>query len=1085
MKRLATIWLVLLFVVLLPTNETFGQQTTASMAGTVVDENGDPLPGANVVAVHEPTGTEYGTAANEDGRYTILSMRVGGPYTVVASFVGYESEQETDIRLQLGQRRTVDFQLESEAAELQEVEVIGQRRGAVISRDRTGASRNISAEEIEQLPTINRSLTDFTRLVPQSGGGNSLAGRNARYNKIQIDGATLDDVFGLGEAVPGSQAGAQPISLDAIQEFNVDIAPYDVRSSGFTGGQINAITKSGSNTFEGSVRYLGRNQNITGDLAGEEIGEFQEQYFVGTIGGPIIEDELFFFATGEFRRQNEPLDTRVGDVGGANTFQIGDDILEEAGYSSTEALLNDIQGIANNQYDYEPGGIDPFSQDEDNEKFLAKLDWNISSNHRLTARHNYVNATDDSGINRGRNTFGFANRQYVFRSQQNSSMVQLNSTLGDNMINEARLVYTRIRDQRDVQDRQFPETLFQFGDQEVFLGIDRFSQANRLDQDLYEITNNFTWARGDHTLTFGTNNEIFSFANLFIQDFYGQYEFRPFTVENEEGEIIEEVSTVEAFERGQPSTYRLSYSLLEDELRPEAEFTGLQLGFYVQDEWQATSNLQLTGGLRVDVPLLPQEPLDNPDARDAFDRSTTDVASGNPLWSPRIGFNYAVELVDEALETQIRGGTGIFSGRPPFVWISNQYSNTGADFARLEVFFDPGEDFVDANGNYDPTVSCYAGEGDPAAQPRPGDCPGLEPIETTEINLLDDDFRYPQTWRSNFAIDQELPLGFIATLEGLYSNSINEIVYENINLQQAGTSAHGRPLYGTARTFGSDRNIVDERFTNALLLKNTNDGYEYSLTAQLQRQVPMGINGSIAYTYNRAKNVNNGTSSRAISNWQFNENVDVNSPDLGTADFERRHRFLANLNYRFEYSERFATSIGLIYEGLSGAPFSWIYFGDANADGESFNDLVYVPESEDEIVLASDNWAALEAFIESEPGLSEFRGGFAERNSDRDPWQNLVDLRVNQEIATFQGQRFEITAVLENVLNLLNDDWGRVQFSQFNNNNAWQFIGYDENNRPIIDFDEQIVQDRETGDFLNTANVASRWRLQLGARYTF
>jgi len=1093
------------------------QGTRASISGTVVDEEGEPLPGANIIAVHEPSGTQYGASSQSNGRYNLRGLRVGGPYTVTASFVGYRPNEETDINLQLGEDRTLDFEMVPESAELDEVRVIGER-SAVISSDRTGASRNVSQEEIDRLPTINRSLTDFARLIPQSGGGNSLGGRNGRYNKIQVDGATLDDVFGLGDAVPGSQAGAQPISLDAIEEFNVDIAPYDVRSSGFTGGQINAITKSGTNEFTGSLRTIYRDEEFTGDLDGIGTGEFQEQFYVGTLGGPIIEDKLFFFVNGEFRRQSSPLDTQVGDVSGPNTFQVGSGTIESINESrgtsigSTAELMESIQNIAQNQYDFSPGGISPFSQEQNNEKFLAKIDWNINNNHRLTARHNYVNAGDDSGLGRGRTSFDFANRQYVFNSVQNSSTLQLNSTIGDNMFNEARVVYTRIRDERDVQDSLWPDTEINLnGSQSVAMGIGRFNQANRLDQDIWEITNDFTLTQGDHTLTFGTNNEIFSFSNLFIQDAVGSYTFRGFEYENEAGETVA-VDPLTAFERGQPSSYQLSYSLLDGEPQPEAEFTGMQFGLYVQDEWNATNDLTLTAGLRADVPVLPDEPLDNPDARDAFGRSTTNVASGNILWSPRVGFNYANNFFGNGLETQIRGGTGVFSGRPPFVWISNQYSNTGVDFARLDVNFNPGEDFVDGSGTYDESISCFAGSGDPLDHPRPGDCPGLDPITTTEINLLDDDFKYPQTWRSNLAIDQDLPFGFIATLEALYSSSINEVVFENINIEKSASSTYGRPIYaenGEVSPFGSDRNLVDDRFTNALLLKNSNKGYEYSLTGQIQRRVSEGLSGSLSYTYNRAENVNNGTSSRAISNWQFNENVDVNNPDIGTADFERRHRVLLNLDYRIQYLERFATSIGLIYEGRSGSPFSWIYAGDANGDGQSFNDLVYVPENESDVVLRSDNWELMDAFIESEDGLNEFRGGFADRNSSRDPWENILDLRINQEIATFEGQRIEFTAVVENVLNLLNDDWGQIQFSSFNNNNAWsivdeseaggayvqaedvgrevgsRIISADDIGKPFIDFDEGTVRDRITEDFLNTANISSRWRLQLGVRYTF
>lgn len=1086
----------------LPFGSAVGQSTSASITGTVVDENGDPLAGVNIVAVHEPTGTDFGVATNSNGRYTIQNARVGGPYTVTASFVGYRTVRETGINLQLDQERRIDFQLEPATEELDELEIVGEER-QVISSDRTGASRNVSTEEIDALPTIDRSLTDFARLIPQSSGSgsNSLAGTNGRYNSIQIDGATLDDVFGLGEAVPGSQAGAQPISLDAIEEFNVEIAPYDVRSSGFTGGQINAVTKSGTNQFEGSVRFLGRNETFVGDLDDRSFDDFGESFFVGTIGGPIIEDELFFFVSAELRRRTDPLQS-------TDEFSLPEETLNEYQFNSTTDVLERQQEISENQYDWSPGGFGPFSQENNNEKVLAKLDWNVNQNHRLTLRHNYVDAIDETGISRSNNALDFSGSQYNFNSSQNSTSLKLNSTLGDNAFNEFNFVYTRIRDSRDPQSELRPEVTTQFagGDYSIGQGIGRFDQANRLDQDIFEITNDFTYVVGDHTLTFGTSNEIFSVSNLFIQDFVGSYEFSPFEVTDENGNVVREVSPLEAFELGVPSDYRFSASRLDDPT-PEAEFTSFQLGGYAQTEWNVVSSLKVTAGLRLDVPVVPSEPRYNPDAEDAFGRSTSNIASGNLLFSPRLGFNFQQEFL-EGFSTQIRGGTGLFAGRPPFVWISNQFSNTGVDFTRVRGEFDPGEAFFDDNGEQ--TGSCFSATGDPSAQPLPGDCGGeLGTVDQTEVNFIDENFDFPQTWRTNLAVDQELPGDLTATLEGILSSTVNDVVFRNLNLEQSRTSPNGRPLYGDPLDFGdgvpvfvSFRNTVDDRFTDAILLENTNKGYQGSATIQLQRQVREGLNGSVAYTYTRAKNVNNGTSSRAISNWQFNENVDVNDPGLGTADFERRHRFLANLNYRFEWGDRFATSIGAIYEGQSGSPFSWITAGDANGDGQAFNDLVYVPDSEDDIVLLSNNWQELNSFIEEEDALSEYRGEFTERNAARDPFQHILDFRINQEIATFSGQSLELTAVLENGLNLINDDWGRIRFSEFNNNTAWTFsdrvsedeigdevggqtITQDDVGKPKISFDPETAENLQSEEIYDTANTSSRWRLQLGVRYTF
>ncbi|WP_233992728.1 TonB-dependent receptor [Salinibacter altiplanensis] len=1122
MKSAVTRWLLpVLVLCLLPVAESAGQETTASITGTVVDENADPLPGVNVVAVHQPTGTRYGVATGSNGRFQIRGMRVGGPYAVTASFVGYQTTRREEISLQLSETRRLEFQLRPQTAEMEELQVIGRQSGAVIDKNRTGAATNVSAEEIDELPTIGRSITDFTRLVPQAQGDGSLAGANSRYNSIKIDGATLDDAFGLGDAVPGSQAGAEPISLDAIQEFNIDISPYDVTSSGFTGGQVNAITKSGSNQFEGSFRFKGGTENFTGDDPdGIGTGEFNQAFYVGTFGGPIIEDELFFFVSAELKRESSPADTRVGaNLEGENVFE------------EPTSTVNSIQDVLRGTYDYTSGGFAPLTQRQDNEKLLVKLDWNINDSHRLTLRNNYVDARDDSGIDRGDDNFTFSNSGYVFRSLQNSATATLNSTIADNMYNEARFVYTRIRDERDVQDAAFPEmSIAVGGERSLQAGIGRFNQANRLDQDLYEFTDNFTYELGDHSLTVGTSNKLFQFSNLFIQDFFGTYRFDSF--ETPAGDVV---SVEQALRNGQPlpnpnisdgAAYRYSYATeAASSRRPEAEFSALQLGGYVQDEWQATDNLRLTAGLRVDVPIIPDDPTFNPTAFEAYGANTSDVASGNPLWSPRLGFNYDRAFLGDELSTQIRGGVGIFSGDPPYVWISNQFTNTGADVNRIVADdfsaiqytqdpeacrnsnnqatdpaceYDPSRRFIPENINENPSEQPLP-ETAPFCQETPDSqrCSGLlEPVQTTEINLVSDDFKYPQTFRTTLAIDQELPLGFVTTLEGIYSSSLNNVTFRDLNLEQVDESKYGRPIYDGP---------VSNRFTNAIQLENTNKGYQYSLTGQLQRNVREGLGGSLSYTYSRAESVNNGSSSRAISNWTFNENKDVNDAGLGTADYEIRHRILGQLNYTINYADRFGTSFGLVYEGRSGEPFSWIYDGNANGDtgdGATANDLVYVPASESEIFLESDNWDLMNALIEGEEALDDARGSVIDRNTARTPWQHLLDFRLGQTIRTFEGQRIQFTLDVENVLNLLNDDWGQVENVSFNNVQAWGIDGYisekdvgtevigrtvtqDDVGKPVVSFEEETVRENLNGEQFFVDNISSRWRLRLGVKYTF
>ena len=1062
------------------------QSTTASIRGQVLDETDTPLPGVNVVAVHQPTGTTYGAATTADGNYTILNMRVGGPYVVRASFVGYQTVERTNVTLDLNEKAVIDFALQPKTEELEGIEVIAEEPG-VIDANRTGAATNINQEKIDALPSINRSITDFARLTPQYTGGGSLAGSNDRYNNITIDGATLDDVFGLGDAVPGSQAGTQPISLDAIEEFQINIAPYDVRKSGFTGGQINAVTKSGTNEFEGLVRYFGRTEQFTGDRNGEGTGEFDRQYFIGNVGGPIIKDELFFFANAEVVLQDNPLNTGVET--GPNAFTIQDNLLDQLGFQSTQAVMDEIQNISQNTYGFNPGGTNTLSQAQNSYKFLGKIDWNINNNHRLTLRHNYVKGIDDTGIGRGEDSFDFSSRQYEFNSVQNSTVLQLNSTIGDNMFNEARVVYTRIRDERDIGNNAFPamDIIIDEDDAEVGLGPGRFNQANRLNQDLIEITNDFSYIVGDHNITVGTNNQIWSFENLFIQDFFGQFEFEAL-----EGDDGERVSALEAFRRGQPTTYRFSYATPQAGTeKPLADFTAFQLGGYVQDEWQVLDDLRLTLGLRVDVPIVPDEPTFNQTAFEAFGVNTSSVATGNPLWSPRFGFNYQTDILGDDFETQVRGGVGLFAGDPPFVWVSNQFSNSGADFFRIDEGFGYGDYYGDGTPPEGSSlIPGSVGRGD---LPRAGDSDLITPVETTEINVVSDDFKYPQVFRTSLAIDQQLPENFAITLEGLYSNTINDVTFTNLNFEQTGTTIYGRPTYEGG---------VSDRFTNTLLMRNTNEGYSYSGTIQLQRNVRQGVSGSISYTINESRSVNTGSSSRAISNWQFNENVDVNNPGLGRTDQALRHRVLGTLNYRIEYLDRFATTVGLIYDGRSGSPFSWIYDGNANGDTRSDNDLVYVPANESEIILESQNWEAMDAFIEAWDGLDDYRGEFTERNIDIGPWSHQVDLQVSQNITTIRGQKLELTATMENVLNWLNDEWGLIRFVSFQNETAWDLNGYVEEGdvgseiggqiiteedlgKPVVNFDETKLQETASEDLFQVSDIASRWQLQLGLRYTF
>jgi hypothetical protein len=1014
--------------------------TTSAISGRITDQRGEPLPGANVVAVHLPTGTQYGTSTRADGRYNLVNLRPGGPYTVTVSFVGYRTERREGLYLPLGETMILDFELTEQAIQAGEV-VVTAERNAILSSARTGAATQITFEQLRALPTIARSLTDFTRLTPQVVG-NSIAGRNNRFNNIQVDGAVLNDAFGLAASgTPGGQAGTEPISLDAIEELQVAVSPYDVRQNGFTGGLINAITRSGTNRYQGSVYFYGRNQDfVGGGPAQVPIGDFRQFESGFRIGGPVQTNRFFFFLSGEMGRRDLPQRVVFRGQQGAVVFDV------------PEADVARFYNILKTKYGYEAGGYGSYTWRRNSDKLFLRLDYNLAPGNRITIRHNFVNALDDN-LSRGATTYQLRNTNYVFRSQQNSTVAQWTATFGNQAASELRLAYTRIRDRRDPDGDPFPMVEVAYGSARLVAGTERFSGANELDQDIVELTYNFSYFTGPHTITIGSSNQFFAFRNLFIRDFYGYWFF----------------NSLNDFEAGRAARYEHSYSVTGNP-RESARPRMWQLGFYAQDEWRLLPDLRLTFGLRLDVPVFTSKPSYNPDVEAVFGLRTDKVPSGNVLWSPRFGFNF--DLSRGRRTTQIRGGTGVFSGRIPFVWISNQYSNTGMEFKRLNITRNVPQ-FVP----------------DPFNQPKPGVTPGISPIPTTEINITDPNFRFPQVWRTNLAFDQQLPfLGFVFTAEGIYSRGINDIVYKDLNLvgPQGKDPVDGRPVFGprTGSRFGSPV-VRDSRFTNVIYMGNISKGYEYLVTLSLERPPQQGFFGKLAYTFGDAFSVNDLTSSQAISQWRFNEVPgDPNNPPLARSDFAVRNRLIATLSYRFDFGRfigrrGWATTISLFHESRQGSPYSFIYDGDVNVDGQGSNDLIYVPRDASEIILTTNNWNELNEFIENDPYLRKMRGKIVEKNAILGPWSHQVDLRITQEIPTLGGQRLEVTLDVLNVTNLLNKDWGVVKFVPFGTYQLLRLSGIDPATgkyRFAFTKPESIFQ---------ISDLASRWQMQLGIRYTF
>lgn len=1060
MSRVKQLFSFFALVMMFSFQSMFAQTTTASINGTVVDQNGGALPGANVIVVHVPSGTQYGTNSRDDGRYNVLGLRVGGPYKVTVSIVGYTPQVEEGFDLALGQNLKINFKLPEQAVMMSGVTVTAEKN-AVMSQSRTGSAQNVGIKQIEELPTVSRSFQSFAKLSPLfSGTDVSAAGRSNRYNNVQIDGTQYNDLFGLGSSgTPGGQTGTNPISLDAIREFQVVVAPYDVRQGSFTGGGINAVTRAGTNKYGGSIYGFGRNEKFMGKLDGRpDIAEFSDYQYGFRAGGPIMQDKLFFFVNGEITTNDRPVRnlSLLDGFGGKTGAQlISDKVLPYA----TELKAKGMDA----------GSYEEFIREQPSTKLFLRFDYNLSQEHQLTLRHNFVDAyVDNMNARGGSNQMSFDTYNYRIRNKTNSTVLQLNSRLGNNFSNELIVGFTTIRDRRSGTAAARPEVEVRDGGYNMFAGPDRFSSANELDQDVLEITDNFSYYVGNHIFTVGTHNEFFSFRNMFVRSFFGYYQY----------------NSLADFKANKVAFYQRVYGKKDPSVAPAAEFSVAQLGFYVQDEWTVVPTFKLTYGLRVDIPMFPEAPEANPLLPEKFPGYQTDAApSGNLLLSPRVGFNWDV---NGDRSTQLRGGLGLFTGRVPYVWISNNYGNSGTLLAEVRNKTTGGVLPFIAN----PYNQYFAG--DPRAAGALGD-PRLQ----SEINIADPDLKMPQVLRFNLGVDQELPLGFVGTVELLYTSTVNDMLYRKVNIApQIGTVASlgsgvdGRPVYGGTNSGGGN-------FFDILEIYNTSSGYQSNLSFQLQRSVSRGLSINTAYTYGVAKDKNSVTSSQAVSQMRFNPiSMDANAPALTTSNFEIRHRAFISLSYSHEFFRNAPTTISLFYNGQSGRPHSFIVLGDLNNDGFDQNDLFYVPRNETEILLGSisggkyvkataagTTFTDLDAFIKNNEYLDESRGKIFERNSATNPWSEYIDLKVTQDIPDFMGMgAFQISLDILNVANLLNKDWGKVELTTFDYAAVrlqGRITHNGKANTPVYSFTKP-----NNNSPYSISDIASRWAMQFGVRYT-
>jgi hypothetical protein len=1049
--------------------------TSSAMNGKITDKDGTPLPGATIMAVHQPTGSEYGNVSDADGLFRIANMQVGGPYTITITFVGYEPIVKQGVYLDLGQTFKLNTSMAEDITQLAEVTVTA--RGEIFDGNRSGAGTVISTEAITNAPTVNRNIQDFTRLTPQTSnatGGISIAGMNNRYNAIYIDGAVNNDVFGLASSgTNGGQIGISPISVDAIDQIQVVIAPYDITKGGFAGGGINAVTRSGSNKFEGSAYYFMRNEGLSGKtpvddetLERTKLDEFSAKTYGLRIGGPIVKNKAFFFVNAEIQDDQTP---RPFDV---NSYT-GD---------SDQAALNGLSDFLQTSYGYDAGGFGSQISTLKSTKVLARLDFNLSKNHKLTVRHSYNNGESNSPGRSSTNRVNFGGTGIFFPSITNSSALELRSSFGNNLSNNLIIGYTNVKDDRDPVGSAFPYVNIDDGTGSIRIGSEEFSTANFLQQKIFTITDNFNIYKGKHTFTVGTHLEFFDINNVFIRQNFGSYDY-----DNLADFMDNQNASYSDFDR--------SFSLVDqttgDDTEAAAKFKAMQLAFYAQDEWQVNDNFKLNLGLRLDIPIFTTDPAEN----QYFNGTTIPLleAQGYDLkgatvgtapkaalmFSPRVGFNWNVKGEDNI---QVRGGIGIFTSRIPLVWPGGMYNNNGRTVGGT------------GNGagifNPDPLNQSNGG----ATIPLPPGDPG-----SGQLDIFSEDFKFPQLLRTSIAVDKKLPWGMVGTAEVIWSKTLNNIFYENVNLVPSTVN-----LTGTGDTRAKyERNFaggsIDNTFSAVYLGSNTSDGYGINATAQLVKTFDNGFSGSVAYTYGNSEAIFEGTSSQNSSQWRGAYQVNGrNTAPNGRSDFSMGHRVVLYGSYTIDYLDHMATTIGFFYNAQSGTPFSYIYNDGGNLTREDSRErnLFYVPADQNDIILiddgaitAAEQWTALDTYISNDKYLSTRRGQYVEKNSSRTPFNSVIDMKISQKFYINAGNMkhaLEVSLDIFNFTNLLNKDWGRRYFSDFGAIQLVNFEGFQaDNTTPEFTYE---VDRPELNDYLtiNDSGVnGSRWSMQLGFRYSF
>jgi hypothetical protein len=1044
MKKLIT-----LFIFIFTCSFSFSQVTTSSIKGVIFDETNAGLPGANVVVIHTPTGTTYGAATDIDGRFNLVNLRVGGPYTVNISYIGYNEQSFNNVILTLGKTEVLNLVLTPDSQQLDAVVITANNTKGVFGSDRTGAETNVGRKELTTLPTISRSASDFTRLEPTASNG-SFGGRNDQYNNFSLDGAIFNNPFGLDAATPGGQTNAQPVSLDAIDQIQVSTAPYDVTQSGFTGASVNAVTKSGSNEFKGTVYGFYRNEDMTGSkIKGEDIfvPSLTQEQTGFSIGGPVIKNKLFFFANYEEDKRNDLGQSWLPNRG---TGAINESVVLESDLMAVQGALSGLG--------YDTGAYEGFTHNANSSKGIFKLDWNVNDNNQLAVIYNWLDASKDKPAHptalgfRGPNAsiLQFENSGYQINNKLNSLQVELNSRLAGNVSNKMQFGYTVFEDFRNPMSSPAPAITIQNGQGQNYIiaGHEPFSINNVLDQTVLQFSNNMTFTKANHTYTVGFSFEKFEFDNSFNLGTFGYGNANGYV--GAFGSFPSVDAFLEASSNGLISEALANAQNVQDAGNWALAETNVgQLAFYVQDEWDVNDNFKLTYGVRFDKPLFfdtadkaqdvidgtsdyfPEIPYVNPNTGQVEQLSNTQMPSSDWLVSPRVGFNYDVNG-DSTF--QLRGGSGLFTGRFPFVWLGNQVGNPNFWFQQ----------------NVDP------------------------------------DYKFPQVWRTNLGIDHKYDNGLIVTADLSYTKDFNGAHVQNWGLTPPSGTLQGvdsRPIYTSVDhvvgAFGSQ--------ANAYVFTNSDKGRIWNASLKAQKTFNNGLYTMLAYSYLDSKDVNSIEAEITGDAFAFNPVVgDANADELSYSRYGDTHRIIGVISKNWTYgsSDQWSSSISSFFEISQGGRFSYTYGGDINGDGNGGNDLIYVPTSSEVNQMnfsGAGEAAAYDAFIAQDDYLSGRRGAYAERYGVVSPWTTRVDVKFLQDykikVSENKTNTIQFSIDVLNAGNMVNSDWGLIQQP-----NSVQPIGVnvDATGTPTYSFNAN-----QTESFGYDSSLASRWQMQFGLRYIF